>query len=564
MIHMNMLSELNDWQALLHHQQEIAHLHMRHMFQSDPGRFPRYTKQCGEILLDYSRNRINDQTLRLFANLARAVNLKQKIDALFSGENINTTEKRPALHTALRDQNHSPIYVKGENIAPLISATKMRMHTLCQRIHDKSWLGVSGKPLKHIVNIGIGGSYLGPMMCTNALSQFNCAGLNFHFISTVDKANLDEVIQKIDLETTLFIISSKTFTTIETMTNAQSILALLKSRLGGDALKQHLIAITACEEKALAFGICKDNIFPMWDWVGGRYSIWSAIGLPLLLLLGSKQYEAFLHGAFLMDEHFKEQPATQNIPVLIAMLGIWYMNFFGSHIKAIVPYSHRLRYFVPYLQQAEMESLGKSVCLNGELATYATGTVIFGEEGCNGQHAYHQLLLQGQHLIPVDFILIGQESGFKATRANIHQQILIASGLSQAQALMRGKTEAEAYQELLQTNCSDEEARALAPHRTIPGNRPSNILFLQRLTPHNLGALIALYEHKIFVQGVIWDINSFDQWGVELGKQLLPTILQSLQQEPENGSSLKDIDSATVGLINHFNALQEKTILEEA
>lgn len=546
---MTHLSELNEWQALAHHRHEIDTQHMREMFITDPERFPRYTIKCGELLMDYSRNRITDHTIQLLCNLAETTKLKQKIAALFAGTNVNATEKRPALHTALRDQLHSAIDVNGENIAPIIAATQTRMHALTTQIHDKTWLGVTGKPIKHIVNIGIGGSHLGPMMCTAALHQFNASDLTFHFISTVDKANIHEVLQQIDLETSLFIVSSKTFTTIETMTNAQTIAQLMKNKFGDEpALKHHFLAVTASHAKAIEFGIDPDHIFPMWDWVGGRYSIWSAIGLPLLLLLGSKQYDAFLNGAFMMDEHFKNAPFDQNIPVLLALLGIWYMNFFGSNIKAIVPYAHHLRYFVPYLQQAEMESNGKSVCVNGDLATHATGTIVFGEEGCNGQHAYHQLLLQGQHLIPVDFILMGKATGAD----DIHQQILIASGLSQAQALMRGKTYDEAYQELLNLKYSHEEAKKLARHRTIPGNRPSNVLFFERLNPQNLGALIALYEHKIFVQGAIWDINPFDQWGVELGKQLLPSILRSFQTSAEIPSST---DSATKGLINHFNTI---------
>lgn len=552
---MNQLTELNEWLALKHHHQEIASLHMREMFRKDRERFPRYTIQSGELLMDYSRNRITDQTLTLLCNLAEAVNLKQKIAALFAGENINTTEKRPALHTALRDQSHRKIEVNGENIAHIIAETQTRMHALAKQIHEKAWLGVTGKPIKHIINIGIGGSHLGPMMCTYALSPFNYRDLTFHFISTVDKANIQEVLQQIDLETSLFIVSSKTFTTIETMTNAETIASLMKNKFGDSAMHQHFLAVTAAPAKAKAFGIQKEHILPMWDWVGGRYSIWSAIGLPLLLLLGSKEYNAFLQGAFMMDEHFKNAPFQQNIPVLLALLGIWYMNFFGSNIKAIVPYAHHLRYFVPYLQQAEMESNGKSVCLNGKEALHATGTVIFGEEGCNGQHAYHQLLLQGQHLIPVDFILMGKMQRDAKDAYDIHHQILIASGLSQAQALMQGKTYDEAYQELRNLHYAENEAKALAHHKMIPGNRPSNVLFFERLSPKNLGALIALYEHKIFVQGAIWDINSFDQWGVELGKQLLPTILQSLKERHKS----ENTDSATAGLIDHFNQLINKS-----
>lgn len=548
---MKLLSNLKEWQALNCHHTEIKNKHMRDMFYNDPDRYPRYTLTCGELLLDYSRNRINDQTIALLCELANTTHLQQKIADLFSGANINTTEKRPALHTALRDELQRPITVNGKNIALLISQTKAQMYQLSQQIHQKKWLGKTGKPIQHIINIGIGGSHLGPMMCTNALKPYNKSGLSFHFISTVDKANIHEVLQQIDLEASLFIVSSKTFTTIETLTNAQTIATLMKNKFGGDALANHFIAVTEAFDKAITFGISKEHILPMWNWVGGRYSVWSAIGLPLLLLLGEENYEAFLHGAFVMDEHFKNTPFQQNIPVILALLGIWYMNFFSTNLKAIVPYSHRLRYLVPYLQQVEMESNGKSVCLNGMPAEVATGTVVFGEEGCNGQHAYHQLLLQGQHLIPVDFILFGKNL---AEAEDIHQQILIASGLSQAQALMRGKTYDEAYHELLKFKYAEEEAKLLAHHRVIPGNCPSNVLFFESLSPQNLGALLALYEHKIFVQGAIWDINSFDQWGVELGKQLLPAILQSFQQN----QSAQQYDSATAGLIQHFNTLTNK------
>lgn len=551
---MTNLTELTEWHALIRHQRSIANQHMRDWFNRDSMRFSRFSLQFGEILFDYSRNRIDDNTIKLLCDLAHAVDLPKKIEALFSGHPINSTEKRPALHTALRNKSHSPIIVNGENIASLIVKAQEKMRDLADKIHSKEWKGVTAKPISHIVNVGIGGSHLGPMMCAHALKDFAISTLQFHFISSVDKAHLNEILKQIDPETTLFIISSKSFTTLETMTNARTIIAWMQDRLGKDVLKHHFIAVTAHAENAIAFGIPKEHIFPLWDWVGGRYSIWSAIGLPLMLMIGSKYFDDFLAGAYEMDQHFRQTDFAENMPVLLALLGIWYMNFFGAHAQAIVPYAHRLRYLIPYLQQVEMESNGKSVSLNNSDLTYTTSPVIFGEEGCDGQHAYHQLLHQGKLLIPVDFILIGNVS---ADAAN-HQDILIASGLSQAQALMRGKTYEEAQSELVGSNYSHDDAQRLAHHRVIPGNKPSNLLFLERMTPKTLGALLALYEHKIFVQGTIWNINSFDQWGVELGKELLPDILHRVQGTKND----ENTDSATAGLINHFRKIKGKSCVE--
>lgn len=546
---MENITQLPEWQMLVQHQQETGNQHMRDLFAADKMRFNRFSLSCGEIFLDYSRNRINECTISLLSALAHAVGLSDKIENLFNGQPINATEKRPALHTALRDQTACPITVKGIDVKTLIAKMREDLAKFVSQITNKTWKGVTGKPIQHIVNVGIGGSHLGPMMCTQALKDYAHSDLQFHFISSVDKTGLLEVLQQIDPETSLFIVSSKTFSTIETLTNARTIAAWMKEKLGENAIKQHFVAITSAKQKALEFGIPEKQIFPLWDWVGGRYSVWSAIGLPLMLMIGIKQFNEFLAGAFAMDEHFRKQDFTKNMPVLLALLGVWYMNFYGTRVQAIIPYAHRLRYLIAYLQQAEMESNGKTTKLNGNQVEYATGPVIFGEEGCNGQHAYHQLLLQGQHLIPVDFILIGKAV---ACANDVHQDILIASGLSQAQALMRGKSYKEARAELIALNYPEEEANYLAYHRAIPGNRPSNIIFLERLTPKNLGSLLALYEHKIFVQGAIWGINSFDQWGVELGKELLPNILRSVQGD------LKEIhaDPATAGMIGQFKKNQ--------
>ena len=517
------LTERDEWHALQSHQHAILSQHMRDWFHQDAQRFSRFSLQSGNIFLDYSRNRINQETIKLLCELANAVGLTNKINALFSGEAVNASENRPALHTALRDHHHTPISVNGTNIAPLITAAQEKMQRFVEQIHTNQWLGATGKPIKHVVNIGIGGSYLGPMMCTQALKDFAVSPLQFHFISTIDQSHRQDVLQQIDPETTLFIVSSKSFTTLETLTNAREIISWLKP--DANIMSRHFIAVTAAPEKALALGIPSDNIFPLWDWIGGRYSIWSAIGLPLMLMIGQTHFSEFLAGANEMDQHFRTADFAHNMPVLLGLLSIWYINFFHASAFAIAPYSYRLRHFVPYIQQAEMESNGKCVNSDGNAIHYATSPVIFGEEGSNGQHAYHQLLHQGQHLVPVDFILIGQS-----------EAVLLASGLSQAQALLLGNT---------------KEA-----HQSIPGNRPSNILFLDRLTPKNLGALLALYEHKIFVQGAIWDIIPFDQWGVELGKQLLPDILHCIQQP----NAYEQTDAATAGIIHHVMRHRKKWI----
>src|SRR5579885_1047589 len=546
---MKPITENTEWQALANHYHDIANLHMRDLFAKDTRRFSRYTLLFNDILLDYSRNRITDQTISMLCHLAESQGLKGKIEALFAGHPINVSENRPALHTALRDLKHSPIYVNGEDIAGLIAESRDKMRTFVTRVHTGQWKGITGKPISHIVNIGIGGSFQGPMMCCHALKEFAVANLKIHFISTVDDIHLNEIWQQIDPESTLFIISSKSFTTIETLTNTHTIAARMKARFGQDVLRHHFIAVTSEPEKAISFGIPAEQVFPLWSWIGGRYSVWSAIGLPLMLLIGNEQFSQFLAGAHEMDEHFRHKNFAENMPVLLAMLTVWYMNFFDSTVQAIIPYSHRLRYLVPYLQQAEMESNGKSVNLGGNDIQYATGPVLLGDAGCSGQHTYHQLLNQGRHLIPVDFIIADVKT---ESEAGHHQDILLASCLSQAQALMRGKTYEEAYHDLIARHYSQKNAADLARHQMIPGNKPSNIIVLKRITPKSLGALIALYEHKIFVQGVIWNINPFDQWGVELGKQLLPAILNSITRDQEDAET----DPATAGLIEYLRQLK--------
>jgi glucose-6-phosphate isomerase len=512
------------WQALSAHAKEIAHEHMRDWFEKDPFRSTRYIARLGELELDYSRNRLNDTTLRLLIELAEAMSLPDKILRLYTGHPLNSTENRPALHTALRDQHRTPILIDGENIMPHILEAQEKMRTLVDQVHTQVWRGITQKPIHTVVTIGMGGSILGPVLCCEALKEFAIQPLKHHFISTLDPVMQQDVLEQIDPASTLFIVASKTFTTLETMTNANTLLRWMKERLGEEVTQQHFLAITANQDAALAFGIPEKNIFPMWDWVGGRHSIWSAIGLPLMLLIGSEAFDEFLKGAFEIDQHFKTAPFSENIPVLLALIGVWYTNFFRAVAQAIIPYAYRLRHLPRYLQQLDMESNGKGIDLNHQPITYNTGPVIFGEEGCQGQHTYHQLLHQGQHLIPIDFILIGSQPG----HAKQHQDMLIASGLSQAEALMLGKTPAEARAALSATHHGALSLDQLALHQAMPGNRPSNLLFLKALTPKNLGLLLATYEHKIFTQSVIWHINPFDQWGVELGKQLLPHILEKI------------------------------------
>lgn len=540
------ISELPEWKALEAHQKQIANQQMQDWFAADPARFSNFSLHAGEIFLDYSKNRLTQETLRLLFDLARAVDLKSKIEALFTGESVNITENRPALHTALRDGSGRAVQVNDQNITPAVAAALEKMREFSDAVRAEEYRGCTGKAFRDIVNIGIGGSHLGPLLSTHALSDFAHKNLRCHFISNIDATHLHEVLNQIDPETTLFIVSSKSFSTLETITNAHTIKAWLQSKI--PQAEKHFVAVTAAFDKARAFGIAEAQIFPVWDWVGGRYSIWSTIGLPLALLIGMENFSAFLQGAYAMDQHFRQAPFAENMPVLLGLLGIWYINFFAANNHAIVPYSHQLTHLRTYLQQADMESNGKNISSQGIMLDYATGPIIWGEQGCNAQHAFHQLLHQGQHLIPVDFILVGNNKN----DFDNHQDILVSSGLSQAQALMQGKSLEQALAELKAEGCSDQEARVLARHKFIPGNRPSNVVFLDTITPQSLGALLALYEHKIFVQGVIWDINSFDQWGVELGKQLLPQILADLT----NPRDTMPHDSSTQGLIQYYKKLR--------
>lgn len=510
----NNLTNTAAWQALQRHHNSTISQTLRERFRSDSNRKSRFSLTVGDLTLDYSRNHVSNETIGLLCQLASELGLAQHIKALFNGSRINSTENRAALHTSLRSSHPDDV----------IKATRERLETFVDQILDGSWRGCTDKQIKHIVNIGIGGSHLGPKMATEALKEFNSSNLKFHFIASVDQTQLQDVWQAIVPDETLFIISSKTFSTIETTTNANTIIKLMTAELGNEMAKQHLVAVTAAKDKAIAFGIPQNNIFPIWEWVGGRYSIWSAIGLPLQLMLGNNQFAEFLAGAHELDQHFQHANLIENMPVILALLNIWYTNFFDTKAHAIIPYSYRLRYLVSYLQQLEMESNGKSISFDGKSIDHATSPVIFGEEGCNGQHTYHQLLHQGKHIIPADFIMVDNPHG----TSNTHHPYVKASGLSQVEALVIGKSEHEAYIELIAQGHTESEAVRLAPHKVIPGNKPSNLIHLKSLNPKSLGALLALYEHKVFVSGAIWQINPFDQWGVELGKQLLPALLESM------------------------------------
>lgn len=546
---MKKITDLSEWHALEKHYHSISSLQIPQAFVDDSNRFAELSLTTESILLDYSKNRITKETIPLFTQLANALDLPKKIEALFSGELINTTENRAALHTALRDSERDRLLVGGINIMPGIHATLEKMKLFSEKLRRGHLLGVTKKPIQTIVNIGIGGSHLGPLMATYALSDFADDKLRCYFISHVDSTPIQSVLKQIDPETTLFIISSKSFSTLETMMNAKTIKKWMQEKLGVPNVESHFVAVTAQADRAIAFGIAPEHIFALWDWVGGRYSVWSAIGLPLAILIGMDNFLDFLKGAYAMDCHFRRTAFSKNMPVILAFLGMWYRNFFNAETYAIIPYSDTLNYFRAHLQQLDMESNGKRVTHAGEAIPYATGPIIWGEQGSLGQHAFHQLLHQGLQLIPLDFILVGQEKN----ALEEHHDILVASGLSQAQALMQGKTYDQAHAELLAEGFSRVEADRLAHHRFIPGNRPSNTLFINKMTPYNLGSLLALYEHKIFVQGALWNINSFDQWGVELGKQLLPTILQNVKQ---SSTSPVFCDSSTWHLIQHYRRLK--------
>lgn len=539
------LTERPEWQALQAHRQQLDSQHMRDLFRQDPERARHFSASAAGLMLDYSKNRIDRQTLPLLTALAEACGLREQIEALFSGAPINNTEGRAVLHTALRAAPGSTVSVDGHNVIDDVQATLGHMERFVARLHEGNHKGWSGQPIRDIVSIGIGGSYLGPRMVTDALQPYARSGMGCHYVANIDGTDISQVLARVTPETTLFLVQSKSFGTQETLAN--SLLArdwLIRAGAPADGLSDHFAAVTARPDAAREFGISSENIFPMWDWVGGRYSLWSAIGLPIALNLGMDHFRALLQGARAMDEHFRSTPFSQNLPVIMALLGIWYANFWQADSHAILPYDEYLQQLPAHLQQLDMESNGKRVTRSGETVNYTTGPIIWGGVGANGQHAYHQLLHQGTRLCPADFI-IPLQTHHPVAR---HHATLFANCLSQTQALMQGKTEEEARAELAAEGRTAEEIDFLAPHKVVPGNKPSNTLLLDKVTPASVGALVALYEHRTFVQGVIWNLNSFDQWGVELGKQLgKPILAQLVGDTTDNG-----IDASTAALIRRF------------
>jgi glucose-6-phosphate isomerase len=523
----------------------MATVHMREMFANDPRRFEKFSVQWKDMLLDYSKNRVTVETMRLLFDLALYADVEGWRGKMFNGDRINVTENRAVLHTALRNRSNRPIMVDDKDVMPDVNAVLEHMKTFSHSVRSGEWKGYTGKAIADVVNIGIGGSDLGPVMVTEALVPYGKPGLNVHFVSNVDGTHLAEVLKHLKPETTLFIIASKTFTTQETLTNAESARAwFMKSANNISHVAKHFVALSTNANAVSKFGIDTKNMFAFWDWVGGRYSLWSAIGLSIAVSIGFENFEELLTGAYEMDEHFRSAPLEKNMPVILGLLGIWYNNFFGAQTHAILPYDQYMHRFPAYFQQGDMESNGKSIDRNGSRVEYSTGPVIWGEPGTNGQHAFYQLIHQGTTVIPADFIAPMETHN----PIGEHHQILLSNFFAQTEALMKGKTRDEARAELHASGMDDGALERLLPHKVFEGNRPTNSILFKKLTPRSLGSLIALYEHKIFVQGIIWNINSFDQWGVELGKQLASTILSELKQP----GIVSSHDSSTNSLINFY------------
>ncbi|WP_132054424.1 glucose-6-phosphate isomerase [Pseudocnuella soli] len=538
-------SQTQSWSALQHHAESMKQVHMKELFAQDGARFQKMSQRLGDILFDYSKNRITEETLQLLHQLATETKLNEAIDALFGGALINQTEQRAVLHVALRKFADGPVNTAGADVMPDVKRVRQQMQEFCQRVHSGEWVGYTGKKIKYIVNIGIGGSDLGPLMVTEALKPYWVEGIQTYFVSNVDATHIEETLKKVVAEETLFLVASKTFTTQETMTNAHTARDWFVAASGSeDHVAKHFVALSTNEKEVTRFGIDKENMFQFWDWVGGRYSLWSAIGLSIALTIGYENFEALLKGAESADQHFKDTPFEQNIPVLMALIGIWYVNFFGAQSEAILPYDQYLHRFAAYFQQGNMESNGKSVDRNGQPVNYATGPIIWGEPGTNGQHAFYQLIHQGTVLIPCDFIAPAQSHN----PTGDHHPKLLSNFFAQTEALMNGKSSSEVVAELKQQGKDETAVAALAPFKIFEGNRPTNSFLVKKITPFTLGQLIALYEHKIFVQGVIWNVYSFDQWGVELGKQLANKILPELT----GSEAVTGHDASTNGLINAY------------
>lgn len=541
------------WQALQQHFEQVKELHMRDLFAQDPQRFEECSLIFDDILLDYSKNRITKETISLLCDLARDRDLDTWREKLFSGEKINHTEERAVLHTALRDHGSKPVCIDGEDVKPKIKAMQSRMRDIAHAVRSREWRGITGQPITDVVNIGVGGSDLGPVMAYEALRPYAIHDLKMHFVSNVDESHIADTLEMIKPETTLFIVVSKSFITQDTLVNARTARHWLVngSSNPNKVLKHHMLAVTEKQAAAEGFGIATENILPMWDWVGGRYSLWSAVGLSIAIAVGMDSFEELLEGASDMDEHFRTAPCEENIPVILALLGIWYNNFFNAHTYAVLPYDQYLHRLPPYLRQQDMESNGKRITREGEEVDYATGPAIFGQLGISGQHAFYQLMHQGTQIIPADILApVNRHHDIPE-----HHRLLLSNVFAQTEAFMRGKTADEVITELKEEGLSKDDIEKLLPYKVFPGNKPTNTILYSKLTPKTLGSLIAMYEHKVFVQGVIWGINSFDQWGVELGKQLSKEILPELGQE--NNEAICSHDASTNGLINYYKSLRK-------
>ena len=533
------------WKKLQQHQGTLAKQTMRELFAEDKGRFQRFSLRLGDLLLDYSKNRITSETMALLCELARAAGVESMRDQMFAGEPINLTEGRAVLHVALRNLSSRPILVGGQDVMPEVRAALGHMRGFSESVRSGAWTGYSDKPIRAVVNIGIGGSDLGPVMVCEALRPYRSDDLDLHFVSNVDGSHVAEALRRVDPETTLFLVASKTFTTQETMANAHSARAwFLQHAKEERHIAKHFVALSTNAKEVVRFGIAPENMFVFWDWVGGRYSLWSSIGLSIALGVGFDNFRALLEGAHEMDEHFRTTPLEKNLPVTLALLGVWYNNFLGAETHAILPYDQYLSRFPAYFQQGDMESNGKRVTRDGQVVNYQTGPVIWGEPGTNGQHAFYQLLHQGTKLVPCDFLA----SVDTHNPIGEHHTLLLANYLAQTEALMLGRGEAEVRAELEAAGMKGAALAALLPHKVFPGNRPTNSILYQKLDPRTLGRLIALYDHKIFVQGIIWNVNSFDQWGVELGKKLANAILPELRAPGDVTAH----DSSTNGLVNEI------------
>ena len=544
------LTKTAGWRALLRHREEMEGVEMRELFASDGGRFHAFSLSLDDLLFDYSKNRVTEKTMSLLYDLAREAGVEEWRDRMFAGDKINFTEGRAVLHIALRNRANRPIPVEGTDVMPLVNGVLAKMRAFTESVREGAWKGATGKTITDIVNIGIGGSDLGPVMVTEALRPYWREGLAAHFVSNVDGTHIAQTLRRIEPESTLFIVASKTFTTQETLTNAHTARTWLVKALGEEAVARHFVALSTNAAKVSEFGIDTANMFEFWDWVGGRYSLWSAIGLSIATVIGMDAFEDMLAGGHDADEHFRTSKLHENIPVVMALLGLWYHSFFGAHSHAVLPYDQHLHRFAAYFQQGDMESNGKSVDRDGLAITdYSTGPIIWGEPGTNGQHAFYQLIHQGTRLVPADFIA----PAMSQNPLGDHHLKLLSNFLAQTEALMLGRSEEEVRLELGAAGLEPKEIDRLAPHKVFAGNRPTNSLLFRRLTPRTLGRLIALYEHKIFVQGIIWRINSFDQWGVELGKQLASRILPELA----HGTAVGEHDSSTRELIARCKRLRK-------